>query len=231
MCPVPFNSARAFVALGSWLVEGTNYVCRQGLLRNGPPANSGGSGNRERISSGAPFYNGRHVTPRGCCCLVKQDHQFLNKISTHDIIKRFQLVDKIICVITNKSSQNNCHKKQNDVDLLEKNCKQDLEEMEHWNKEANVFGRRLIYFYILSLLHFWKMSYLSSYDQLGAFFFLKNDKILNMNKRRKLHSLTLMFDIKIHKASLCNYNKTCSEIHCYFTKYRLDIDLSLPELN
>ena len=30
---VPFNSARAFVALGSWLVEGTKYVCRQGLLR------------------------------------------------------------------------------------------------------------------------------------------------------------------------------------------------------
>ena len=82
MCPVPFNSARAFVALGSWLVEGTNYVCRQGLLRNGPPKNSGGSGNRGRISSGAPFYNGRHVTPRGCCCSVKQDHQFLNKIST-----------------------------------------------------------------------------------------------------------------------------------------------------
>ena len=33
MCPVPFNSARAFVALGSRLVEGTKYVCRQGLLR------------------------------------------------------------------------------------------------------------------------------------------------------------------------------------------------------
>ena len=38
--------------------------------------------NRARISSGAPFYNGRHVTPRGCCCSMKQDHQFLNKIST-----------------------------------------------------------------------------------------------------------------------------------------------------
>ena len=34
MCPVPFNSARAFVALSSCLcVEGTKYVCRQGLLR------------------------------------------------------------------------------------------------------------------------------------------------------------------------------------------------------
>ena len=37
MCPVPFNAARAFVALGSWLVvEGTKYVYRQGLLRKGP---------------------------------------------------------------------------------------------------------------------------------------------------------------------------------------------------
>ena len=33
MCLVPFNSARAFVDLGSWLVEGTKYVCCQGLLR------------------------------------------------------------------------------------------------------------------------------------------------------------------------------------------------------
>ena len=35
---------------------------------------------KEGDSSGAPFYNGRHVTPRGCCCSVKQDHQFLTKI-------------------------------------------------------------------------------------------------------------------------------------------------------
>ena len=48
-----------------------------------PVANSGGSGTkRGRVSSGAPFYNGRHVTPRGCCCSVKQGRQFLNKIST-----------------------------------------------------------------------------------------------------------------------------------------------------
>ena len=33
MCPVPFNSVRLFVALESWLVEGTKYICRQGLLR------------------------------------------------------------------------------------------------------------------------------------------------------------------------------------------------------
>ena len=37
---------------------------------------------RERISCGALFYNGRHVTPRDCCWSVKQDHQFLTKIST-----------------------------------------------------------------------------------------------------------------------------------------------------
>ena len=29
---------------------------------------------RERVSSGVSFYDGRHVTPRGCCCSVKQDH-------------------------------------------------------------------------------------------------------------------------------------------------------------
>ena len=44
-----------------------------------------GSGTkRERISCGALFfYNGRHVTPRGCRWSVKQDHQFLTKISTY----------------------------------------------------------------------------------------------------------------------------------------------------
>ena len=84
MCPVPFNSARAFVALGSWLVEeGTKYVCRQGLLRMDLLLTAVGvEPKRERISCGALFYNGCHVTPRGCCCSVKQDHQFLNKIST-----------------------------------------------------------------------------------------------------------------------------------------------------
>ena len=83
LCLVPFNSARAFVALGSWLVKGTNYVCRQGLLRMDLLLTAVGVENRGRFSSGAPFYNGRHVTPRGCCCSVKQDHQFLNKISTN----------------------------------------------------------------------------------------------------------------------------------------------------
>ena len=81
--PVPLNSGRAFVALGArwWKVPNTYTV--KGLLRKGPVANSCGSGTkRGRISSGAPFYNGRHVTPRGCCCSVKQDHQFLTTIST-----------------------------------------------------------------------------------------------------------------------------------------------------
>ena len=66
MCPVPFNSARAFVALGSRLVEGTKYVCRQGLLRMDllltavVVAKSG-----EESPVVALFYNGRHVNPRG----------------------------------------------------------------------------------------------------------------------------------------------------------------------
>ena len=84
MCPVPFNSARAFVALGSWLVEkGTKYVCSQGLLRMDLLLTALGVEVRGRISNGALFYNGRHVTTRGCCCSVKQDHQFLKKISTN----------------------------------------------------------------------------------------------------------------------------------------------------
>ena len=66
MCPVPFNSARAFVALGSRLVEGTKYVCRQGLLRIDLMLIAVGVEERGRISSGAVFYNGRHVTPRDC---------------------------------------------------------------------------------------------------------------------------------------------------------------------
>ena len=83
VCPIPLKSARAFIALGSrwWKVPNTYTV--KGLLRKGPDANSCGSGTkRERVSSGAPFYNGRHGTPRGCS--VKQDRQFLTKISTHE---------------------------------------------------------------------------------------------------------------------------------------------------
>ena len=57
MCPVPFNLARAFVALGSWLVEeGTKYVCRQGLLRMDLLLTAVGVENRGRISSGALFF-------------------------------------------------------------------------------------------------------------------------------------------------------------------------------
>ena len=85
VCPVPFNSARAFVTLGSrwWKVPNTYTV--KGLLRKVPDAKSCGSGTkREKISCGALFFNGRYVTPRGCCWWVKQDHQFLTKISTID---------------------------------------------------------------------------------------------------------------------------------------------------
>ena len=57
VCPVPFNSARAFVALGSLLVEeGTKYVCRQGLLRKDLLLTAVGvEPKRGRISSGALF--------------------------------------------------------------------------------------------------------------------------------------------------------------------------------
>ena len=48
MCPFPFNSARAFVALGSWLVEGTKYVLPSRAATNGPVANSGGSGKKRK---------------------------------------------------------------------------------------------------------------------------------------------------------------------------------------
>ena len=82
MCPVPFNSARAFVAFGSWLVEGTKYVCRQGLLRMDLLLTVVGVAKKRESSVVALFYSGHHVTPRGCWCSMRQDHQFLNKIST-----------------------------------------------------------------------------------------------------------------------------------------------------
>ena len=57
MCPVPFNSVRAFVALGSRLVEeGTKYVCRQGPLRMDLLLKAVGVAKRGRISSGALFF-------------------------------------------------------------------------------------------------------------------------------------------------------------------------------
>ena len=85
----------------------------------GPVANSGESGTkRGRISSRALFYNGRHVTPRGCLCLVKQDHQFLNKISTKFTMKEYKInatsIDNLIKLKETKlsiifSSDKNCH--------------------------------------------------------------------------------------------------------------------------
>ena len=47
--PVPFNSARAFVALGSWLWwKVPNTYAVKGLLRKGPVANSCGTGTKKR---------------------------------------------------------------------------------------------------------------------------------------------------------------------------------------
>ena len=84
MCPVPFNSAHAFVALGSRVVESTKVrmpsrAATMDLMLTGVSSGT----KRERVSSRAPFYDGRHVTPRGCCCSVKQDHKFLTKNSTY----------------------------------------------------------------------------------------------------------------------------------------------------
>ena len=83
VCPVPFNLARAFVALGSRVVEGTKIrIPSRGFYEKYLMLTVVGLEPKKRVSSRAPFYDGRHVTPRGCCCSVKQDHQFLTKIST-----------------------------------------------------------------------------------------------------------------------------------------------------
>ena len=66
--PVPFNSARAFVTLGSRVVEGTKIRMPSRAATMDLMLTVVGSGTkRERVSSGAPFYDGCHVTPRGCC--------------------------------------------------------------------------------------------------------------------------------------------------------------------
>ena len=55
VCPVPFNSARAFVALGSWLWWKVPNTCAvKGLLRKGPVANSCGSGTKRGRNSSDP---------------------------------------------------------------------------------------------------------------------------------------------------------------------------------
>ena len=59
MILVPFNSAHAFIALGSWLVEGIKYVCRQGLLRMDLLLTAVGVEKRGRIFSWSSFYSGR----------------------------------------------------------------------------------------------------------------------------------------------------------------------------
>ena len=65
---------------------------------------------------------------------------------------------------------------------------------------------------------------LRKYDRISAL--LKNKKILNMKNRRLLHSLTLMFRIKNHKAPmyLCNRIRSHNETHDHFTRNRLNIE-------
>ena len=82
VCPVPLSSARVFVTLGSRVVERyQNTLCRQGAATMDQMLTVVGVEPKERESPmELLFYDGRHVTTRGCCWSVKQDHQFLTKI-------------------------------------------------------------------------------------------------------------------------------------------------------
>ena len=64
---------------------------------------------------------------------------------------------------------------------------------------------------------------LRKYDHISGV--IKNKCILNLKSRRLLHSLTLMYKIKIGKAPsyLCNRIRTHIEIHHHFTRNRNDI--------
>ena len=68
----------------SWVLAGGRYQIRlpSRAATNGPVANSGGSRKKRGNLQFRSFYSGHHVTPRGCWYSMKQDHQFLNKIST-----------------------------------------------------------------------------------------------------------------------------------------------------
>ena len=65
---------------------------------------------------------------------------------------------------------------------------------------------------------------LRKYDHVSAL--IKKKNILNMQNRRLLHSLTLMFRIKNLKAPsyLCNRISNHAETHNHFTRNRLNIN-------
>ena len=65
---------------------------------------------------------------------------------------------------------------------------------------------------------------LRKYDHISPFF--NEKKILNMQSRRLLHSLILMFRIRNNKAPkyLCDRIKIHSESHGHFTRNRNNID-------
>ena len=69
VCPVPFTSARAFVAPGSWLVEGTKYVCRQGLLRMDLLLTAVGAEPREEESPVELFFIMDATWPQGAAAV------------------------------------------------------------------------------------------------------------------------------------------------------------------
>ena len=67
VCFVPLNSARAFVALGSRVVEGTKIrmPSRAATMDLMLTVVGVEPKERERVSPGAPVYNGHQVTPKG----------------------------------------------------------------------------------------------------------------------------------------------------------------------
>ena len=100
MILVPFNSARAFIALGSWLVlKVPNTFAVKGCYEWTVGV---GVEKRGRIFSWTYFYSGHYVTPMGCWYLVKQDHQFLNKFPhtkrETDFLGLNFVVHQIICL-------------------------------------------------------------------------------------------------------------------------------------
>ena len=67
MILVPFISARAFVALGSWLVmKVPNTFAVEGCYDMDLLLTAVGVEKRGRIFRWNSFYSGHHVAPRGC---------------------------------------------------------------------------------------------------------------------------------------------------------------------
>ena len=90
VCPVPFNSARAFVALGSRVVEGTKIRMPSRAATMDLMLTVVGVEPKEGESPVELLFIMDATWPQGAAAVrfMKQDHQFLTKISTY-----FYLVD------------------------------------------------------------------------------------------------------------------------------------------